>query len=387
MDVREASREVWSGPPPEIASAVLTVDLDALAHNWRLLAMRAGLAACGAAVKADAYGIGLEPAVAALAYAGCRTFFVAHPGEGARARGAAPQADIYVLNGYGGGARETFREAKLRPVLGSTEEIADYAAARRADSFLLPPAIHVDTGMNRLGLSAAEVPALAGRDALKPLAPALLMTHFASSEDLADPITLEQVNRFIAARAWLPGVACSIANSSAMFRRDVPMFDLARPGYALYGGNPVPGQPNPMRPVVRLEATILQVRTVADGEGVGYNSLWRARGPRRLATIGVGYADGYPRSAAGTDEKAAQGIPAGEAIVGGVRCPFAGRVSMDLIVIDVSGAPDAAVARGAPVVLIGDGLDVDEVGLRSGTIGYEVLTRLGPRYARRYLGG
>lgn len=380
-------REVWSGAAPETASAILTVDLDALAHNWRLLAMRAGLAACGAAVKADAYGIGLEPAVTALAAAGCRTFFVAHPGEGVLARSAAPQADIYVLNGYREEARETIRAAQLRPVLGSPDEIAAYAAARRADGTMLPPAIHVDTGMNRLGLSASDVPALAGGETLQSLAPALLMTHFASSEDPTDPITLEQVNRFIAARAWLPGVACSIANSSGMFRQDVPMFDLARPGYALYGGNPVPGEANPMRPVVRLEAPILQVRHVADGEGVGYNSQWRAKGPRRLATIGVGYADGYPRSAAGTDEKAARGMPAGEALVGGVRCPFAGRVSMDLIVIDVTAAPDDAVAPGAPVVLIGDGLDVDEVGLRSGTIGYEVLTRLGPRYARRYIGG
>jgi alanine racemase len=157
---------------------------------------------------------------------------------------------------------------------------------------------------------------------------------------------------------------------------------MVRPGYALYGGNPLVDRPNPMRAVVRLHARIVQVRDIDAGETVGYNAQWTARGPRRLATVSVGYADGYPRSGSARDDH-----PGGEAMVGGVRCPFAGRISMDLIVVDVTEAPAGAVHRGAPVALIDDTLTVDVVGERAGSIGYEILTRLGRRYARTVVEG
>jgi alanine racemase len=211
------------------------------------------------------------------------------------------------------------------------------------------------------------------------------MTHLASAEETDNPVNARQLEEFQRVRAAFASVPASFCNSSGAFLPGDNGFELLRPGYALYGGNPLPGRPNPMKPVVRLEAHILQLRDVADGTGVGYNSAWTANGQRRLATISLGYADGYPRTASATDEKREAGIEAGVALVHGTRCPFAGKVSMDLIILDVSDVPADAVARGDRVTLIGDDLTLDEVGRRAGTIGYEILTGLGTRYARIYL--
>lgn len=373
-----------AGAIPEAeAGALLTIDLGALRDNWRTIRDRSGAAECGAVVKADAYGTGIEAAVPALAKAGCRTFFVAHLGEARRARACAPDAVIYVLNGLLPGTAPVYRAQGLRPVLGSREEIAEWAefAAQAGDA--PPPALHVDTGMNRLGLSVEEGLAMAGA---LPFAPALLMSHLTSAEEPGAPATAAQIAAFERLRGAYPGVPASLANSSGSLLEPAPGLDLARPGYALYGGDPTPGKPNPMRPVVRLEATIIQTRDVPDGAVVGYNGRWIARGQRRLATLNIGYADGYPRTASGTDDKRAAGVKAGVALVGGVRCPFAGTVSMDLIILDVTDAPPRAARRGARAVMIGDDLGVDEVGMRAGTVGYEILTSLGRRYARRYVG-
>ena len=369
---------------PIEAAALLTVDLGALAANWRFLAARARPAACAAVVKADAYGLGIERAVPALARAGCRTFFVAHLAEGRRARAAAPKAAIYVLNGMLPGTAEVFAREGLRPVLGSRAELEDWAALGRAAGRPLPAALHVDTGMNRLGFPVAEALALAGDPLRAEVAPALLMSHLVAAERPGDPVNARQIAAFAALREKFPGVPGSLANSSGLFLDAPPVYDLARPGYALYGGNPTPGRPNPMRPVVRLEARIVQVRQVEAGARAGYNGTWTAPGSRRLATLSVGYADGFPRAASGTDAKAEAGVPAGAAMVGGVRCPLIGTVSMDLIILDVTEAGEAAF-RGASAVLIGDGIEIDEVGRRAGTIGYEVLTGLGRRYARHYI--
>jgi alanine racemase len=368
-----------------IGGAVLTIDLGALADNWRILRDRAGVAECAAVVKADAYGLGIEPAAAALAVAGCRTFFVAHLSEARRVRHACPDATIYVLNGLLPGTENAFLPDGIRPVLGSRDEIADWVVFCRSREQRLPAAIHVDTGMHRLGLPMAEALALAGDPLLADFEPVLLMSHLVAAEDTENPINERQIAAFERVRAAFPGVPASLANSSGSFNGRVPAYDLVRAGFALYGGNPTPGRDNPMRPVVRLEAGIVQVREVEDGEGVGYNGTWTARGHRRLATLSIGYADGYSRAASCTD--ADGDAPRGVAIVAGRRCPFAGRVSMDLIILDVTELPPEAVRRGDRAVLIGDGLTIDEVGARAGTIGYEVLTSLGKRYDRRYIGG
>ncbi|VUF14918.1 Alanine racemase, biosynthetic [Methylobacterium dankookense] len=321
-------------------------------------------------LKANAYGCGLATVAPALWRAGCRTIFVAHLAEGEAARAVLPEAVIYVLNGLPPGAGPAFVRRDLRPVLGSRAEIEEWAALSQG---LLPSALHVDTGMNRLGLSVPEALALAGEPRLKAAGIDLVMSHLVSAERPQEAVNARQIAAFAGLRAAFPGIPASLANSSGIFLGGGAHHDLLRPGYALFGGNPCPGAPNPMRPVVRLEAEIVQVRDVEAGAGAGYNARWIAPGPRRLATLSVGYADGYPRSASGR----------GQALVGGVACAILGQISMDLIILDVTEAPEAR--RGAPAVLIGDALDVDAVGQAAGTIGYEILTGLGSRYVRAYV--
>ena len=369
-------------PDADSFGATLTIDLGALVANWRMLGARAG-AEAGAVVKADAYGIGIEPAVTALSVAGCKTFFVAHLSEGIRARAVAPDAVVYVLNGLLPGICERYARHGLSPVLGSHEELLEWAAFRQGGAAVAPAALHVDTAMNRLGLWQGEGLSLS-RERTGAIAAAgigLVMTHFASSEDAADPANARQIEAFAEIAAAFPGLPASIKNSSGHFLKDCPSYQLTRPGYALYGGNPTPGQPNPMQPVVGLTARILQLREVEAGTQVGYNGRWTAKGRRQLATICLGYGDGYPRNASWTDASTG-----GSALVGGVSCPFVGTVSMDLIIVDVSEAPAAACRRGEPVTLIGGPLDLETVGTAAKTLGYEILTGLGRRYARRYVG-
>eukprot|EP01037_Dinobryon_pediforme_P039994 gene39994-48892_t len=213
------------------------------------------------------------------------------------------------------------------PVLGSLREIAFW----RQQAPDLPAVLHIDTGMNRLGLDPAGVAVVAADAAAGRLGfpLALVMSHFVESEVPDNPLNARQIAAFAEVRRAFPGVPGSLANSSGIFLAQKPFHDLVRPGYALYGGNPTPGRANPMRPVVRLVAPILQLRDIDIGDTAGYGARWTAKRPSRLATIGVGYADGLPRNAMGTDTK-----PGAEAVGAGVRCPFAGRVSMDLSILD-----------------------------------------------------
>lgn len=368
--------------PLDEAGARLVVDLGAVADNYRLLAGRAAGAECAAVVKADAYGLGLDAVVPALVAAGAHTFFVAHPFEARQVRAAAPEAVIYVLNGLAPGAAAALASAGARPVLGARDDIDEWAALCRARDQRLPAAIQVDTGMNRLGLAPDEARALAGdnRGALADFELALVMSHFVSSEVPGDPRNARQIAAFAAVREAFPAVPASLANSSGIFLPQKPFLDLVRPGYGLYGGNPTPDKANPMRPAVRLEARVVQVREVEAGASVGYNAQWTAKGRRRLAALSVGYADGFPRAAAGLD-----GRPGGHAMVAGARCPIVGRVSMDLLTIDVTDCP-AVPQRGDMVALLGPDLGVDELAAAAGTIGYDILTRLGTRFARAHVG-
>jgi alanine racemase len=374
------------GIPENAAGGVLHIDLDALAANWRTLRDNAGGAETAAVVKANAYGIGIEKAVPALAKTGCRTFFVAHLSEAIRVRAVAADATIYVLNGLIAGTYPTYAEFDLRPVLGSFEEIEEWAGFCRAEGQRRKAAIHVDTGMNRLGLTVPQGLTLKDRTELKDFETSLLMSHFVSAEESDNLLNQQQIEAFQAVRATLPGITASLANSSGIFLEAKPHFDLARPGYALYGGNPTPDRDNPMKPVVGLEARIVQLRWVEADHSVGYNGRWLALEKRRIATLSVGYADGYPRAASARG-KSGDELLAGMALVAGRTCPFAGNVSMDLITIDVTDVPEKQVQRGDTVTLIGGDLTVDEVGRRAGTIGYEILTNLGSRYARTYRGG
>jgi alanine racemase len=361
----------------EQAGTTVTIDLDALAANWRFLAETSGSAECAAVVKADAYGTGIEVAGAALMQAGCRTFFVAHVFEGQRLRAVAPHAVIYVLNGLMPRTAPLYLKTCLRPVLSSLAEMEDWREA--AGRNRAPCALQLDSGMNRLGLVASEI--AQAHDLSTRLDVSLIMSHFVWSgrATQADKVGA-QIASFEELRKPWPDIPASIANSSGIFSAHRPHFDLVRPGYALFGGNPTPDRPNPMRPVVAMEAKVLQVRDIAKGESVGYDGRWTAPTARRLATISAGYADGIPCSALGTND----GAPHGQAYVDGALCPIVGRISMDLIVLDVTDAP--AVARGDSVELLGAEITIDDLASRAGTIGYEVLSHLGIRSHRRYLG-
>lgn len=378
MTADQAATAVSTTIPAAEAGATLTIDLGALGRNWRTLAAMAPGAECAAVVKADAYGTGIETSVPALAAAGCRTFFVAHLSEARRLRAVAPQATVYVLNGLFAGALATYAALDIRPVLGSREDIEAFAAFCGTVGRRLPAAIHVDTGMNRLGLDLAEAALLAepGPAALA-FEPALLMSHLACADEPGHPLTARQIDRFGQLRGLFPGVAASLANSAGCTLA-ATHHDVLRPGIALYGARFVAGRAT-LEPVVRLEAPIVQIRSVRAGETVGYGGAWTARRPSRIAVVSVGYADGYLRAGGATGDRTGAG-----ARIGQVLCPLAGRVSMDLIALDVTDA--GTVQAGDAVVLIGDGIGVDDVADAAGTIGYEILTSLGHRYHRRMVG-
>lgn len=362
-------------------AAVLTIDLSAVVANWRQLAARASASECAAVVKADAYGLGAESVVRALAAAGCRTFFVATAGEGERIRAVAPRAIVYVLEGLPNGGARALAAARLRPALAALEEIREWAAFGRSIGRRLPAALQFDTGMNRMGAPARDAEAAA--TAAQDIDLTLIMSHFVCAQWAEDPRNARQIAVFEAARRFFPGVPASLCNSSGIFLGQQPHYDLLRPGYALYGGNPTPGSPNPMRSVARLEAPVLATRQIEAGESVGYDGVWTATRPTRLATLGLGYGDGFPAAIGGGEP----GRQAPEAIIAGRRCPVVGRVSMDFIMLDVTDVPEAAVYRGQTAELLGETIGVDELAERCGTIGYEILTRLGRRYERVYIGG
>jgi alanine racemase len=364
------------GPAEPEAGGILTIDVGAIVENWRALGARAQPAECAAVIKADAYGCGIAPVADALAKAGCETFFVAHLAEARAARQVAAGAAIYVLNGLLPGTAAACAESDLRPVLSSTAEFDEWTAFRTATAWLGGAALHVDTGMNRLGLGIDEAAALAQRFPRNP-GIALVMSHFAIAEEADHPLNAKQMGLFRDVRALFPGIPGSLANSSGIFLGPDAHHDMVRPGVALYGANPTPEHLNPMRPVVRLEGRIVQVRDIAEGDTVGYGATWTAGRDSRVAAVCIGYADGFMRAAGSSNLRSGA-----DAIVAGRRCPLAGRVSMDLLVVDITDLGEHEPQRGDFVTLLGDEIGVDDLAARAGTIGYEVLTSLGRRYRR-----
>lgn len=363
-------------------TGILTVDLDALAANWKALESRTVPAECSAVVKADAYGCGLKPVTRKLASIGCKTFFVATLDEAKFAREAAPKAAIYVLDGFFANCGDDFAKIDVRPVIGDLNELAEWDAFRRARGWNGLAAIQIDTGMNRLGLTIDEARGLVPRIHQADHGIALVMSHLACAEDMNSAMNARQLAAFRGIASEFSGVTASLANSSGIFLGTHFHMDLVRPGAALYGLNPTPEADNPMQPVVGLKVRIAQIRNVPKGETVGYGALWHTKRPTRLAIVSTGYADGYFRAASGIE-----GTRSAQSIVAGQRCPIVGRVSMDLMAIDITDVPHGAVRRGHFITLIGEGLTPDELGHHFGTIGYEVLTSLGRRYARDYRGG
>ena len=355
---------------PLLRAATLDIDLAAVAANYRWFARAAAPAACAACVKADAYGLGLAPVARTLWQAGCREFFVASVGEGAALRALLAEAQIYVLNGYLPAELPALRAARLLPVLNDPTQVAAFEADFPADA---PAALQIDSGMTRLGLDAADLPHLGARWR-RPGAVALLISHLACAEQAAHPLNRQQLERFRAAWQALGRPRASLANSSGVLLGRDWHFDLVRPGAGLYGLNPQPPQANPLQPVVRLTAPVLQVRDVREDTSVGYGASYRMQAPGRIATVACGYADGYPRAAS---NRAA-------ALVDGRRVPLIGRLSMDLLMLDVSALPPGTPRPGDEVELLGAGYDVDALADAAGTIGYELLTHLGRLCRRRY---
>jgi alanine racemase len=364
------------------ARAVLTVDLAALRANWRRLNEVSGRAECAGVLKADAYGLGLGPIARALTNEGCRTFFVATIDEGRAAREVQPGATIYVLDGLLPGAETHYAGFDLRPVLSSLAEVREWAAYSRTRGRPLPAALHIDTGMNRLGMPEAELHRLVAEpELLATIDVTLVMSHLACSDEPANPMNREQRERFDRLRALLPPAPASLSNSGGTFLGPAYHFDVVRPGIALYGGRAHEDKPNPMRTVVRLTAKILQVREVTLGETIGYGGIYKVRRPSRIATIACGYADGFLRAlSVGTGKAGPVGY------VGDYPVPIVGRVSMDFITVDVTDVPEGLTRRGGWVEVMGQRVTVDDLTDKAGTIGYELLSRLGPRVLRVYEG-
>ena len=382
MAFAEPLPEMPGAPNDPETGGTLTVDLDAIADNWQTLTRRLFAVECGAVVKANAYGLGLEPVTARLVKAGCKTFFVADVAEARRARNRAHEAAIYVLNGFSPEAANAFAELNVQPVINSTVELAEWDAFVATQGWRGGAAIHIDTGMNRLGMSAEEAAALAPRLQQENHGIRLLMSHLACAEVQDHPLNASQIRLFRELRMLYHGVPASLANSAGIFIGDTAHFDVARPGAALYGINPTPGRTNPMRNVLTLSGLVLQVRKVPQGESVGYGAAWNAKRASRIAVAALGYADGLLRAGSGPDRKAG-----GSAIVAKRRCPIVGYISMDLTCIDVTDLPNNAVRRGDSATFIGEDLLIDEVAASAGTIAYEVLVRLGSRCHLAYRGG
>ncbi len=356
------------------AGAILEIDLHAVVANWRRLKREvARTVRMAAVIKADAYGLGVAQVAPALARAGCDLFFVASLDEGLALRKVLPKASIAVLDGLLAGGDDDFARARLVPVLNDLGQVMRWGKTHPHR----PAILHIDTGMERLGLSRAEVDRLTARPTLLArIRLAAIMSHLACANEPGHPKNPEQLVRFRASLAQLPHAPASLASSSAIFLGRDYHFEIVRPGAALFGINPLPGKPNPMRATVALRAKILQVRDVDAGATVGYGATHRMERPSRIATVAVGYADGWLRSASDR----------GSAAIAGQRVPVVGRISMDLLTLDVTAITANRAKPGAYVDLLDDAYGIDDAAEAAGTIGYEMLTLLGRRYARIYRG-
>lgn len=348
-----------------ISRARLTIDLDAIVRNWQALdALSAPGVETAAVVKADAYGLGAATVAPALAASGVRTFFVALAEEGVALRAAlGPRPAIYVFAGLLPGDAPLFAKADLIPCLNSAGQVAEFLRTLPGR----PSALQLDTGMNRLGLEPAEFDAIA--PVFDRLAPVLAISHLACADDPDHPMNIAQRAAMTGFAARLPGIRLSLAATGGTLLGAPFHFGLVRPGIGLYGGQPFAAA----EPVVSLSLPVVQVREVAPGEAVGYGASWTAAEPARIATVSAGYADGLQRALAdgGFD-----------LFAGDVRCPVVGRVSMDLITVDVTGLANVPPS----LDLLGPHQGVDDLARSAGTIGYEILTSLGPRYERVYKG-
>lgn len=363
--------------PPAETTTQLTVRLGSIAANYREVLRRAAPALAAPVIKANAYSMGLGPVAHSLANAGADTFFVARLEEGISLRELLPRERIFVLDGVAAGTGPALLSHSLTPVLNSLAEIADWSALARREKRELEAALQIDTGMNRSGLAHQELSELVGNPGLSlaGIKLVLILSHLARADETGRDMNWEQLARFRAALALLPPAPASLAASAGIeLGRDF-LFDLVRPGLAIYGGNPVASRPNPYRTIGVLTGRVLQIRAVPEGESVGYGAAFTAIRPSLVAVVGTGYADGLMRSVA----------PRGRAAIGGYYVPYAGRISMDLVTLDVTNVPENLLRRGAQVEFMGDTVSLEEVAEAAGTITHEVLTSIAQRVHRHYI--
>lgn len=368
-----------AGLSAALAGGRLTIDLAALKANYHFLAAQVAPAEAGVTIKADAYGLGMSECAPVFWAAGAHSFFVALASEGVALRAVLPKANIYVLHGASAANAATLRDEKIIPVLGSMDMIALWREAGNG----APCALHIDTGMNRLGLTLDEAKALSN-ESLRGLNAVLLMTHFACADDPEHPKNTSQIESFNAAKALFPHLKTSLQNSAGAFLGTKARSDVARLGIALYGGESVNDVANPMRSVVTAEAHVMMVRHAKAGETVSYGATQTLTRDTQIAVCSVGYADGYHRAISGTGVALRQtGRSAGCGFIDGYKVPILGRVTMDQTMFDVTDVPRVRV--GDYVELFGPNIKLDDAARAAGTIGYELLTSLGRRYHREYL--
>lgn len=360
------------------ASAVLTINLDALAGNYRFLKDKSGKAQCAAVVKADAYGLGIEDCARCFLQEGCKTFFVANLDEARRLRGVTLDADIFVMGGLFPGTSQYFTQINAMPVLNTIEDVLEWATySEDKCSGEAPAAIQVDSGMNRLGMKKGAVEELISEGIFNSFSLQLVMSHLACADEPDHPQNKQQLETFTEIRNLFPEIPASLCNSAGIFLGPDYHFDITRPGIALYGGRARNNANNPMKQVVRLEGRVAQVQVVPEGESVGYGAAQTTARDTLVATISLGYADGFFRYLGSTDD-----IQKACVYISGSPAPLIGRVSMDLITADVTEITD--VRRGQLVEIIGEHVTVDDLADQAGTIGYEILTSFGNRYRRVY---
>jgi alanine racemase len=368
--------------PSSGLGARLTVDLAALARNWRALEKVSTGALCAAVVKADAYGTGIVAASEAFYAAGARFFFTATVDEGVAVRSALPDAHIFILNGLYPGAGETYAGERLMPALSSLSMLEEWLALCLRRGEALPGALHFDTGINRLGFRMNEAEIVKGRIDELGYAPQMIMSHFACADQPSHEKNRSQLALFQSILTQFPNIPASMSNSAGLMTGRENHFQMVRPGIALYGGRAVAGRRNPMSRVVTLEAPILQIKDCKTGESTGYGATYTFDRDSRIATVGLGYADGFFRSLSGMNNH-----PGGKVAVRGKVLPVVGRISMDQINVDITDLDGDVPLPGEMVEILGPNISIDDQADACGTLGYEVLTALKGRYQRRYVDG
>ncbi len=359
--------------PSNFAPATLTISLDAIAANYKTFQSKAKADVAGV-LKADAYGTGAEQVFKTLRGLGCKNFFIATPDEGEQLRKLDKDASIYLLGGVQKDTVDFLISQNITPILHSFEEIAVYGKA--ANNNKLPAILHFDTGMNRLGFGHDETQKLlSDLSVVAPFDLKYVLSHFVASEVKDSPLNARQAQYFAAIAAHFLHTKKSLCNSSGIFRDKNWHYDLVRPGFSMYGGNPTPENTNPVRSVVTLEAKILQTRTVKKGETAGYNHTYTFDQDTSTATLGIGYADGFLRSGSNRAKFHWNGQP----------CPIRGRVSMDLIIVEIGHLTGKPPQIGDTMEILGPHQSVDQLADDCQTNGYEILTSLGPRYKRVYI--